>query len=78
MLEWIKTKDYLPGKDILNVLFSVDNKTHYGYTLWDSLNKGFWALDEDNLEEGGRYYGYDVDAWMPLPKPYQEEEGLDD
>lgn len=45
----------------------------YEYHVWDCMsNRGddyFW---ED--EEGYYHNKYAVDAWMPLPEPYKEEE----
>ena len=68
---WIPCSERLPA-DGMQVLFSADEKTHAGeFSI--CLNTGFYDLAEWNDEESdGYYHVYDVDAWMPLPEPYND------
>lgn len=62
--EWIPCSERLPDVDIEVLVSCKDRTTKYLYidTDYRSKKNGKWV-----------YFGEDVIAWMPLPKPYKEE-----
>lgn len=58
--KWIPVSERLPEK--------------YAYTLW-CASSGYVRSDYFNGEfwEDAKKLGYEVIAWMPLPKPYKAE-----
>ena len=62
--KWIPVSERLPEK--------------YIYTLW-CASSGYVRSDYFNGEfwEDAKKLGYEVIAWMPLPKPYEPQERSD-
>ena len=94
MSKWIPCNEYLPGiQGIRNgipyskVIFCTDEEVMYG-TFLVGLNTGFYddsVHDESDIADGINYYRPElVNAWMPLPEPYEEslvyimDEDIDD
>ena len=70
--QWIPCSERLPEEEEY-ILLSFENYTglDIGRYEKDGENDNFYPGDE---EEAYASYGLIVNAWMPLPEPYREEE----
>lgn len=70
--QWIPCSERLP-KDESYILVSFENYTMPDIARYEENDEGgtFYPGDE---EESYSRYGLLVNAWMPLPEPYREEE----
>ena len=69
---WIPISERLPEEEEY-IFLSFSNYTGLGIGRYekDGENDNFYPGDE---EEAYASYGLIVNAWMPLPEPYREEE----
>ena len=75
--QWIPVSERLPEEEEY-ILLSFANYTGLDIGRYenDGENDNFYPGDE---EETYAHYGLTVNAWMPLPKPYrQNDEGVED
>ena len=76
--KWIPVSERLPGVDCGEyVLISINGQTTMarisGGANW---GRGVWSVDycAESGEESEFYHWSIIDAWMPLPEPYEEVE----
>lgn len=71
-MRWISVTERLPevNTEVL-MSFDVFKPTCVGRYEIDDKGGAFYFI---NSEESCMSWGYHVNAWMPLPKPYREEE----
>ena len=70
--QWIPCSERMPEEEEYILLsFANDTGLDIGRYENDGENDKFYPGDE---EETYAHYGLTVNAWMPLPEPYREEE----
>lgn len=68
--KWIPVSERLPG-DESYILVSFENSTMPDIARYEENDEGGTFYPGDN-EKSYSSYGFFVNAWMPLPKPYKE------
>lgn len=72
--KWIPISERLP-EDESYILVSFENCTMLDIARYEENDEGGTFYPGDD-EKSYSSYGIFVDAWMPLPEPYREEERL--
>ena len=70
--QWIPCSERLP-EDESYILVSFENSTMPDIARYEENDEGGTFYPGDD-EKSYSSYGFFVNAWMPLPEPYREEE----
>lgn len=71
---WIPITEFEPVGDSVLVTIKWDDGTYEVREMEYWKGKEAENSDDEVLRETARYTNAHVTAWMPLPKPYKEEE----
>ena len=72
IMDWIPISERLP-EDEIYILVSFENATMPDIARYEENDEGGTFYPGDD-EKSYSSYGIFVNAWMPLPKPYREED----
>ena len=71
--KWIPVSERLPEEGIYLVTFSSGQVGESSWHKGTRYNNGFDNY-MNGITEDGKIFQYGVIAWMPLPKPYKEDD----